>query len=135
MRSDSTEATLAITATMRDDGIANGVHRAHTSHGGVKRMHRVLKIRSVYSIHFLGGQRHGWRVLDNIAATGFLSEPFGGDGVVVLVEKIEHFHKLLLVKFTCFKAWQFDVILWHGWAEVTQAPNGSRVTTHLEGLG
>ncbi len=113
MRSNRAKVTFAVTATVGDDGIANGLHGAHFSHGSVIRMHGVFKIRAVNPIQFFGVQGFGRWVLYDVTITRFLFEAFSSAGVIVLIKDIEHFNEFLFVQITGLKTGQLNVVT--GW--------------------
>ncbi len=127
MNSYRAEVAFAVTAAVGGDGKTNGLHGAHFALRRVIWMHGMFKGQGVNRVHFLNGQGRGRRVLHHVTAAIALGQALRADGIVVDIERVEHFNKAVFVRADFFVGGQLEVAFRHFGAGVNQSAQTVRV--------
>ncbi len=99
---DRAEIAFAVTAAMGADRESDRLLQLDGAHLFIEGMLATLERQGVDGVHLgLGGIGRGW-ILDEEAVPVGLGQPFGGDGIHVAVELVEHADEGQLVRGNLF---------------------------------
>ena len=110
MHADRAEVALSPAALMGVDGELDRLKALDRALGTVVGVQLSGKRKVRNRVHLLFVQVVAGRILDKKTVINRLAEPLGGDGVVVVIEGVEHVDVLLLVLKTLRMRRELDVL-------------------------
>ncbi len=132
---DGAEVAFAVTAAVSGDGEADRFQRLDLALFGVVGVLVALIIEAVNVVQCFLAQVRVGRVLNQVAVAVQLGQTLRADGVVVVIEGMEHGGEGVFVLLNDFKGGQFEIAFGHFFGVVTQAPDGCRILSLVKGAG
>ena len=135
MNGDSAEITLAITAAVCRDAETDRFKGSDLALSGVEGVNLVFERQGVDRVHLFGSERWRRGILDDVAVSETLGKTLGRDGVIVVIEEVEHARESRFISGNLCEGRQFEIVSGLDIAGITKTANRAGVAAAFEGFG